>query len=539
MKRTPQYLSLLLALGCSLMLGAQHARAASLYWDANGATDGAGSAPSGTWGLDSFWNTDSTGGAGTFQAATTSSDDLFIVAGPATGSGDGDYTIALNGSTQSANKITFQGAGSLALGDDSKTINLAGGLAVPNVSSYANLAAAIDANLALQGNQSFNITRGALTVNGVISGTANLTVNGNGSKIFTAANTYVGTTTISNAALTLGGSSGSLGTGDVIFTAEHFGSLSFNHTADFIFGNNITGTGNSGAVTKLGNQTLTLTGTNTYSGVTVIRSGAISVNSINTNLGTSGIRLGTSGDTGTLIYTGSGETVTRTMTLQGTTGGGIVQSDGTGALVFTGNFTAGSSGTKTLTLQGGNTDNNEIQGIISQTGKTSVTKSGAGKWVLSGANTYTGSTRVNAGTLALGADERIADTSNLIMAGGTFATNGFSETLGTLTLSTANSIIDLGSGASALTFGDSSAVAWDGSISLSFVNFTQGIDSIRVGTTGGGLTEIQLAQITINGLAAEIDSAGFLTAIPEPSTYAVLLGAVAAGFALVRGRRKV
>src|SRR5262245_61874034 len=37
---------------------------ADYYWDANGTTAGAGSAPSGTWGSDSFWNTDSTGGAG-------------------------------------------------------------------------------------------------------------------------------------------------------------------------------------------------------------------------------------------------------------------------------------------------------------------------------------------------------------------------------------------------------------------------------------------------------------------------------------------
>ncbi|HEY9248140.1 MAG TPA: autotransporter-associated beta strand repeat-containing protein, partial [Rariglobus sp.] len=88
-----------------------------------------------------------------------------------------------------------------------------------------------------------------------------------------------------------------------------------------------------------------------------------------------------------------------------------------------------------------------------------LTKISTGTLTLSGNNTYTGATTISGGTLALGAANRIADSSNLVMSGGTFATGGFSETLGTLTLS-ANSVIDLGSGTSALVFANSSGTPW-------------------------------------------------------------------------------
>ncbi|HEY9247604.1 MAG TPA: PEP-CTERM sorting domain-containing protein, partial [Rariglobus sp.] len=76
---------------------------------------------------------------------------------------------------------------------------------------------------------------------------------------------------------------------------------------------------------------------------------------------------------------------------------------------------------------------------------------------------------------------------------------------------------------------------------LSFVNFTTGVDTVRIGTSSSGLTGAQLAVITINGSAATIDSNGFLAiaAIPEPSTCTALFGALAlAGTALRRRHLK-
>ncbi|MET0262708.1 MAG: PEP-CTERM sorting domain-containing protein, partial [Rariglobus sp.] len=200
-----------------------------------------------------------------------------------------------------------------------------------------------------------------------------------------------------------------------------------------------------------------------------------------------------------------------------------------GAISNAAGITFNGAGNNSITLGGGVTS-----------GAGGITVSGSYTVNVTGNNTYTGATTVTSGTLALGNNNRIADASNLVMAGGTFSTGGFSETLGTLSLLTASSIIDLGAGASALVFSESSGVAWDSSIGLSFVNFTAGQDSIKIGVNSNGLTVTQLGQITINGQAATIDGSGFLNIapIPEPSTYAAFAGVLALGLVAVRRQRR-
>ncbi|CAM3032299.1 beta strand repeat-containing protein [Rariglobus hedericola] len=200
---------------------------------------------------------------------------------------------------------------------------------------------------------------------------------------------------------------------------------------------------------------------------------------------------------------------------------------------------AGSGGSVTLgsaiLTTGGNNTSTTYSGAISGSG--GFTKIGSGTQTLSGNNTYSGATTVNAGTLALGASDRVADTSGLVLGGGTFATGGFNETLNTLTLN-ASSTLDFGSGlGSSLVFSASNGIAWNGTLTL--LNFDIGTDSLKFGTSVTALTIAQLNAISLTGFTAALDSNGFVTfsAIPEPSTCALLTGVFTLGLATLRRRR--
>lgn len=330
-----------------------------------------------------------------------------------------------------------------------------------------------------------------------------------------------------------------------------------NRTLDIV--NAFSGTG---SLSKQGLGTLKLTHTaNSYTGGTNIgvsgqSSGVIEVTKLanggldssigkSSNSTTSLVFGGTTAGGGTLRYVGSGDSTDRRFLIGGT--GAVFDASGTGALLWTNTASADvspSSGqARTITLKGTSTHDNTMSVSFgdSGAGKTSFTKTGTGTWVLAGNNTATGDITVTQGTLALGASDRLGNTASLVLNGGTFASRGFDETLGTLAL-TAGSTLDLGSGDSDLVFSDSSAVVWtEGpSISLTIINFTDGVDSIRIGINGSALTSAQIEQITINGFNATLDSSGFLTisTVPEPSSYAVLAGVGGLLAATVRRRRQ-
>ena len=202
----------------------------------------------------------------------------------------------------------------------------------------------------------------------------------------------------------------------------------------------------SGSLIKLGTsgKAVRLTGANTFTGALNIQAGGIQASSLNrisggtasSNLGApttvanGTLSLGASGTGGTLVYDGPGETTDRVIKLAGTTGSATISQSGTGAgfpttrgesgfLKLTSNVsipgTAGVDNRKTLILTHSNSDatgtnpgrgeisgniGDSVLGAVNQLA-TSITKSGIGTWTLSGVNSYSGATRIQAGTLIL------------------------------------------------------------------------------------------------------------------------------------------
>jgi hypothetical protein len=153
---------------------------------------------------------------------------------------------------------------------------------------------------------------------------------------------------------------------------------------------------------------------------------------------------------------------------------------------------------------------------------------------------------VHAGTLLLGAADRIVNTTSVILSGGTFATGGYNETVGIVSLQ-AGSIIDLGSGASVLHFANSTAASWGGG-ALGIYNWSGstnggGTDQLFFGANESGLTSTQLGMIYFQdpyGPSSGLYDAEYIPGgsgelrpkrlIPEPATVGwalMLLGAIA------------
>ncbi len=111
------------------------ARAADLYWDINGTTPDSGpdAQPSGTWnGVNTFFNTDPTGGAGgSLTAVTTDADQVIFSAGS---NATGSFTVAITG-TQTAGSLTVN-TGTIQQANG--TINVAnGGINVATGASWS------------------------------------------------------------------------------------------------------------------------------------------------------------------------------------------------------------------------------------------------------------------------------------------------------------------------------------------------------------------------------------------------------------------
>ncbi|MFH1496376.1 MAG: autotransporter-associated beta strand repeat-containing protein [Verrucomicrobiota bacterium] len=356
---------------------------------------------------------------------------------------------------------------------DSSRVSLASDSAVFNLNGHAetigSLASANSAASVTLG--SATLTTGAdhtsTTFAGIVSGAGGLAKTGSGTFTLAGANTHTGATTITTGTVILQNSAalGSTAAGtsvasgatlqlenNIIVGAEALaldGALVQTSGAN-TYGGVISG---SGVVTvDGGNLTLNGAAANTYTGVTTVNAGTLVLAKSSGNAvigevvlgdgsGTDTLRLDAANqiaDTARVILSAGG---TPTLNLNGHAETiGSLQSLNTGSVVIL--------GAATLTTGADNTDST-FAGVVSGAG--GLAKTGSGTFTLAGANTYSGATTVSAGTLLLGASDRIADTSALNLAGGTLSLGGaFSETVGLLSYN--NGVLDFGAAGTGTSF---------------------------------------------------------------------------------------
>ncbi|WP_331317200.1 autotransporter outer membrane beta-barrel domain-containing protein [Methylobacterium mesophilicum] len=166
----------------------------------------------------------------------------------------------------------------------------------------------------------------------------------------------------------------------------------------------------TGGLTKAGPGTLTLTGASTYSGGTTIAAGTLSTAHA-AALGTGAAAVAAAG---TLDV--NNVTLANALTLAGAGRAGVGALTGTGtagasgAITLAGNAALGGRGT--LTLSGTIDDGGNGYGL---------SKVGPGTAILTAANTYTGTTTISGGRLALAGSGSIGASSGVALAtGGTF-----------------------------------------------------------------------------------------------------------------------
>jgi len=289
-----------------------------------------------TWtggGGDNNWGTAGNWGG----TAPVAGDDLVFPSGASKLSNNNNITAAT-----SFNSITISGSGYTLAGN---SITLAAGNVTDSTTSGSST---ISLAIVMAATRTYTVTNAAetLTISGVISGAAGVTMSGSGTLILSGTNTYTGVTTISSGSTLIAAANTALGTIAGATTITSGGTLGFQGSITYSTVEPVTvngaGVGSAGAI-------LNVSGTNSFAGAL-----------------TSGSARTFGSNAGTLTLSGSFSNAGFLLTV---TGAGNTKL--TGLLSGTGGLTKNDAGTLTI---------------------------GAGNGA---PNTYTGTTTVNAGELDL------------------------------------------------------------------------------------------------------------------------------------------
>lgn len=337
----------------------------------------------------------------------------------------GTSTWTLTGTTAAATPWQLLG-GTLSVSQDASlgatagALTINGGILRITGTSFATTARTINWGAAGGG---FDIADAshAFSLNQALTGSGPLQKLGAGTLVLTGNNSYTGGTTIAAGTLQLGNGGT---TGGIVGDVTNNGRLAFHRSDDITFGWNVSGTG---ALAQIGSGTTVLTADNRYTGGTTIAAGTL--------------QLGDGGTTGSII----------------------------------GDITNHSA------LAVNRSDTVTLAGRISGTG--SLSQQGTGTTVLSGANSYTGTTDVVRGTLAVNGNQSAATGATTVRSGATLAGAG---TLGGAVTVQNGGILSPGQGGTGtLTMG---ALTLDAGAALH-------VDLGARGIVGGPLNDL----VTVNG----------------------------------------
>ena len=400
--------------------------------------------------------------SGAIQAGNGNRDYAINKTGTSTFSLTGTNTYAggttISGGTLIVNSATSLGDNTGGLTLNAGTLQVAGSFTSSRAITLNNVASTFQ----IDPSQVFTVT------SAIVGGGA-LNKTGTGTMVLSGSNTYSGGTIISAGAFELAASERLLNGGAVTVSGGTLDGRTFAETIGILtlINGSIIGTGSltatefdfesgtvsanlagAGGLFKTTSGTVTLSGANTYSGGTTIDGGTVIINS-SANLGNVSGALAINGGT---LEIATGFTTARMISL----------------------------GDATSTIQVDPSQTYTVSSSISGSG--ALNKTGTGTMVLGGANTYSGGTVVNAGTLRTNANERIANTGNLTVSGGTFNLQTFSETVANITL-VSGSIAGTGTG----TLTGSAFTVQGGSVS-----------AILAGT-GAAMTKTSASTVTLTG----------------------------------------